>query len=205
MELYVFPVGQILLYPSFSKPFVVVEEQFIQMIEDSVRSGVPVAVGMVHEPMKTHQYHVGEKLNFVCEIVGYGLPLIVERKADGSLVVFIEGTGKAKLGKVVDRKKPYIVCEAEKIEENHEINPEIFPKFLAVHRIMIDWMNSHISDDRSRDQFIHYIRSPEQVIGCYASYLIVDTDTQQMILDSNDINEKIQLISRIISSKGLVA
>lgn len=205
MELYVFPVGQILLYPSFSKPFVVVEPQFIQMVEDSVRTGVPVAVGMVQEPMKSHQYHVGEKLSFVSEVVGYGIPLIVERRPDGTLIVFIEGQGKARLGKVVDRQKPYIVCEAEKIEENHEIRPEVFPMFLAVHKVMIEWMNSHIMDERSREQFVQYIRSPEQVIGCYASYLIVDSDIQQMILDSDDINEKIQMISRIISSKGLVA
>jgi len=205
MELYVFPVAQILLYPSFSKPFVVVEPQFVQMIEDSVRTGTPVAVGLVHEPMHTYQFHVGQKLNFVNEVVGYGLPLIVERRPDGALVVFIEGQGKARLGVVLDKRRPYIVCEAEKIEENHHILPDVFPQFLSVHRVMIGWMNAHISDDRSREQFIGYIKSPEQVIGCYASYLIVDSDIQQLLLDSNDINEKIKVISRVIYSKGLVA
>jgi uncharacterized protein len=205
MEVYLFPVGQVLLYPSFSKPFVVFEPHLVQMVEDAIKNNVPIAIGSVYEPRQNCEYKVGEKVNFVEQIVGYGQPLIVERRADGAIVVFIEGRGKAKLGEVLERSKPYIVCAAEKIEESHDIDPENFRHFLVVHKIMVHWMSSHIPDPLSRQQFLNYIKTPEQVVGCYASYLLADIDIQQMILESNDINEKVALIDRIISSRGLVA
>lgn len=205
MELFVFPVSQVLLYPSFSKPFVVEDQKYIQMFEDSLRLGIPVAVGMVFEPKKTYQFFIGQKLEFINQVAGYGLPAIIERKKNGSIVVFIEGQGKVQLGKVSHMDKPYIVCQAERIEENHEIHQEIFPLFLVLHKIMVQWLNIHISDEHSREQFLNYVMTPEKVIGCFVSYIISDIDIQQMLLDSNDINEKIELISSIIKSKGLVA
>jgi uncharacterized protein len=205
MEVYLFPVGQVLLYPSFSKPFVVFEPHLVQMMEDAIKNNMPVAIGSVLEPRPDCQYKVGEKVAFVEQIVGYGQPLIVERRSDGTIVVFIEGRGKAKLGEVIDRHKPYIVCAAEKIDETHDVNPENYQHFLVVHKVMVQWMSSHIPDENSRHQFLNYIKTPEQVVGCYASYLLADIDIQQMILESNDINEKVALLDRIISSRGLVA
>jgi ATP-dependent Lon protease len=206
MELFVFPLGHMLLYPSFSKPFHIYEPRYIQMVEDSIRTGTPIAIGNVFEIEENHEYKFGEPLNFVREIVGFGMPVIVEKSSiNGSMVIFLEGKGKARLGSVVDRKTSYIVCEAEALSENHSIGSDKLSTFAVAHKVMVHWMNDHISDPNAREQFLSYVQTPEQVIGCYASYLVADHDLQQYILESNDINEKLDIIGRLIASGELVA
>jgi Lon protease-like protein len=205
MELFVFPLGHMLLYPSFSKPFHIYEPRYVQMVEDSIRTGTPIAIGNVFEIDENHEYRFGEPLSFVSQIVGFGMPVIVEKSQNGSMIIFLEGKGKARLGTVVDKKTSYIVCEAEKIPENHDIGSDQLPTLDVACKVMVHWMNGHISDPSARDQFLNYVRSPEQVIGCYASYLVADHDLQQYILEINDINEKLDIIARLIASGELVA
>ena len=122
MELYVFPLGNVLLYPSSAKPLNVFEPRYIQMMRDAVANEVNIALGFVDEPQREYTYQAGESLSFVRSVVGFGKPLIVDTKADGSIVVFLQGQGKAKLGKVLDHGKPYIVCESEVIPENLQLS-----------------------------------------------------------------------------------
>jgi len=206
MQLFVFPLGQVLLYPSFSKPFHIFEPRYVQMVEDSIRTGIPIAIGNVIEFGQTqHEFHPGQPLKFIREIVGYGHPVIIERSVNGSIVIFLEGKGKARLGLVADSGTSYIVCEAEKVSENHDVESDHLQAFVTAHKVMINWMNKHIADPNARSQFLTYVKTPEQVVGCYASYLVADHDLQQLILESNDINEKIDLIGRLIASGELVA
>lgn len=204
MELYVFPLGQMLLYPSISKPLHIEEPKYIRMVEDSIAQGVPIAIGYVDEPDRAHNYRSGEDLSFVRSIVGYGFPSIVDRKPDGSLLVFLHGIGKAKLGPVKDLGRPYIVCEATTISENLDIRESSSKGFLYLQKVLFQWMNSHIPDPNSRMQFMGQIQSPQEVVGCYAAYLLADHDMKQLILETNDINEKIGLLNRLVLSGEIV-
>ena len=201
----IFPLGQSLLYPSFSKPFHIFEPRYIHMIEDSIERKIPIAVASVLEPGQTHEFRYGEPLQFVHSIVGYGKAQIVDRNLDGSLVVFLEGQGKARLGKVLDRGTPYLVCEAKALTENHDLDPRLEPLLVTAQKVMVHWLKYHIPDPHSRDHFLHYVRTPEQVVGCFASYLVSDSDLQQLLLESDDINEKLVMIKRMIESGELVS
>jgi ATP-dependent Lon protease len=205
MEVMVFPLGHSLLYPSFSKPFHIYEPRYIHMVEDSIASKTPIAVASVLEPSQSHEYKFGEVLGFVHAVVGYGMAQIVDRNPDGSLVVFLQGQGKARLGRVLDKKTPYLVCEASELAENHNVEREVEPMLLTAHRVMVHWLKYHIPDPRSRENFLNYVKTPEQVVGCYASYLVSDSDLQQLLLESNDINEKLVMINRMIESGELVS
>jgi len=205
MQVFVFPLGQILLYPHFSKPFHIYEPKYIQMVEDSIRLGVPIAVASVFETQPVQEFRFGEPLDFAHRVVGYGHPLIVERMENGSMVIFLEGKGKAKLGATVLTDAPYIICEAEPLTENMQISTQMQGTLMMAQKVMVQWMYQHIADANSRDQFLRYVQTPEQVIGCFASYLVRDPDLQQVILESDDINEKIGIISRLIQSGELVA
>ena len=200
MELYVFPLAQILLYPASAKPLHIYEPRYIQMVHDSIESQVPIAIGFVDEPDKEHSFRPGEPLEFVRPLVGYGRPIIVEQKSDGSIIVFLQGMGKARLGKVLDQGRPYITCEAELIPENHHVLEHNYGVFLTLQKVLVQWMNQRINDPQARSQFLSNIRTPEEVVGCYASYILADRDMQQLILESDDINEKIRLIKGLISS-----
>lgn len=203
MELFVFPLGHVVFYPSIAKPLHIFEPRYIQMIQDSQSTGTPIAIGYVDEPDRDYKLESGAPLSFVRPIVGYGTPIILEQRMDGSLGVFLQGAGKARLGKVLERKVPYIVCEAEPIQENHNIDMSQAVHFMTINKVLVSWVNTHIQDQVQREHFLKNIRSAEEVIGCFASYIVADHDMQQLILESNDINEKIDLVSGLIRSGEL--
>lgn len=200
MEVFVFPLGHVVFYPSTSKPLNIFEPRYVQMVKDSIAQGVPIALGHVDEPAQEHVFRTGEELSFVRSIAGFGFPLILEERKDGSLLIFLQGRGKAQLGAVIDRGTPYIVCEATEISENHQMQMNVAQEFMTVNKVLLNWIEKHIPEPSNRDQFLRNIRSAEEVIGCFASYLIADHDMQQLLLESNDINEKIQLVNGLISS-----
>lgn len=204
MEVFVFPLAQVLLYPSSSRPLLITEPRYIQMMKDAISTQTPVAIGFVDEPYHEYSYHEGQNLDFVRSVVGYGKPQIIEERPDGSLVIFLQGRGKARLGKVIGRNAPYIVCEADVVEENQDLQPKAFQDFLKMHRVLISWMRSHVPDPSTRDQYLTHLKTPDQVIGCYATYLIADKDMQQLILETNDINEKVNIVLGLIASGELV-
>jgi ATP-dependent Lon protease len=204
MEVYVFPLSQVLLYPSVSKPLHIFEPRYIQMVQDSLAQAIPIAIGFVDEPLKTFNYRPGEPLHFVRDVVGFGFPTIVEKKPDGSLLIFLHGVGKARLGRVVAKPSSYIVCEAEIIPEKLEMNPQSAQSFLKLQKVFVQWLQLHVPDPQVRAQFLSQIQTPQEVIGCYASYLLADQDMKQLLLEIDDINEKVSLIVGLISSGELV-
>lgn len=174
------------------------------MVRDSIRTGTPIALAYVDEPDQQYVYNPGTELNFVRQVAGYGFPLILEEREDGSMVIFLQGQGKVKLGAVKHNSKPYICCEAEAISENHMIKNELAARFMTLNKVLNRWIHDHVPDPDSQKQFLKNIQSPEEVIGCFASYLVADHDMQQLILESNDINEKINLVNGLISSGEIV-
>ncbi len=202
--MFVFPLSQVLLYPASAKPLHVFEPRYVQMVHDSIRDNVPMAIGFVDDPTGGHYYHAGQELNFIRPIVGFGKPLIVDVKPDGSLIVFLQGRGKARLGKVILSNSPYIVCEAEEIQENHELSASGFHRFALLQKVLMKWMETNIPDSQVRHQFLSQIKTPNEVIGCFASYMLADHDLQQLILEVNDINEKVKMLNSMVASGELL-
>lgn len=204
MKVYVFPLGNVVFYPSTSKPLNIIEPRYIQMVRDSIRNNTPIALGYVDDPEHEYPYNAGERLGFVREVAGFGQPMILEERADGTLLIFLQGRGKVRLGPVVASDAPYIVCEAEPIPENHIMENAIANEFMMINKVLKKWIENHIPEPKNRDQFMNSIRSAEEVIGCFASYLVADHDMQQLLLETNDINEKIHLVSGLIASGEIV-
>lgn len=145
--------------------------------------------------VRKHQF-----LNFVRPVVGYGHPEIFERRPDGTLLISIYGEGKARLGQVIDDRKPYIVIDAEVVAESYDLDPTQALQYLNLQRRLVRWMGDNIEDDATREHFIAALAGPRQVVGAINAFLINDPDMQQMILEANDVNEKINLLSGILNT-----
>ncbi len=204
MEVFVFPLGEVVFYPSTSKPLNIFEPKYLQMVKDAVSSRTPIALAFVDDPTKRHEYNVGRPLEFARSVAGIGHPLILETRPDGTMMIFLQGAGKVRLKEVVDRHTPYIVCEADLLNENHLLVSDRAQSFFTIKKVMTHWIYQHIPDVNNREQFLKTVQSPEEVVGCFASYLVKDHDLQQLILEHDDINEKVGLIEAMIGSGELL-
>lgn len=204
MQVLLFPMVNSVLYPSTSKPLNIFEPRYVQMMKDAAAQKLPVAIGFIEDPEAQPEVVGGERINFVRSIAGYGEVIIFEEREDKSLLVFVQGKGKVRLGKLMHTQQPYFTVEAEIIEEQHAVTEQHLDRLKTLHKVLVQWIESHLPDARQQQQIINTLQLPEEIVGCFASYLIADYDFQQMILEEDNINNKIDLISRLVESGELI-
>lgn len=204
MEVFVFPLGHVVFYPSVSKPLNVFEPRYIQMVNDAISMNKSIAIGYVDNPEKQYQFHAGKNLDFVRSVAGVGIPLILEKRSDGSMLVFLQGHAKVQLGKVIDSATPYIVCDAELIVEDQELTDSAAVDLNMIRKIFLNWVENFVQEPRTRDQFKTLLQSPQEIIGCAVSYMISDPDLQQWVLEENNLSKKISLVKAfILTGEGM--
>lgn len=204
MKVFVLPVSNILLYPSAWRPLSLSEPRHIRMIEDAIATNTPVVLAPIEDHVMAHNITFGESLSFVRQVVGYGRPQILEQRMDGSWLISLQGLGKVKLGAAVSSDKPYIVCEAEILNENLILEEQKVQDFITVQKVLLQWMNMNIPDVQVREQLYGHLKTADEVVGCYAHYVLSDNDCQQILLEENDINNKVEMLTRLISSGELL-
>ncbi|KHD89633.1 MAG: ATP-dependent protease La [Bdellovibrio sp. ArHS] len=203
MEVFLFPLVNVTLFPRTTKPLNIFEPRYLSMIKEAVATQTPIALGFIEDPAKVASVRPGETVPFVRDIAGYGYAQIVEERLNGTLLIFLQGQGKLRLGKVLDRGTPYIICEGHIIPEKTILEPRYQAELNALHRILTRWIQTHVPDPQQRDIFMRNLVSPEEIIGSFASYLVRDYDLQQMVLEYDDINEKVRFLHRLVESNEL--
>lgn len=203
MEVFLFPLVNVTLFPRTTKPLNVFEPRYLAMVKEAIQSQTPIAIGYIEDPAKVAPVRPGEVVPFVREIAGYGYPQIVEERVNGTLLIFLQGQGKLRLGKVVERGTPYIVCQGEILPENTIVKDVSGRALASLNKILHRWVQTHIPDPAQREMFVRNLSQPEEVVGSFASYLVRDYDLQQMVLEFSDINEKIEFLHRLVESNEL--
>lgn len=199
MDVFMFPMVNVTLFPRTTKPLPIFEPRYIEMFRRSLSSQTPIAVGFNDNPNAAQNLEIGEKVPFVREIAGFGHAQIVEERGNGTILAFLHGQGKVRLGPVKE-VQPHIICEAEIITENHEIREDAQPAIQGLNNILARWIQNHIPDAAQKEVFMKNLTGPQEIIGAFASYLVKDYDFQQMILELSDINDKIAYLHRLAES-----
>lgn len=200
MDVLLFPLINVTLFPRTTKPLNIFEPKYLEMIRDSVRSQRPVALGFIEDASRVRDLLPGDDVDFVRAIAGYGNAQIIEERANGTILTFIHGQGKCRLGKVKKSETLYLVCEAEPVLEKKSVDDSLQPQIQSLNKILARWITAHIPDATQRDLFLQNLSGPEEIIGAFSAYLIRDYDLQQMVLEFDSINEKIQFLHRLAES-----
>lgn len=205
MNVFVFPLLNVSLFPRMTKPLNIFEGRYVRMIKDSVAENIPISLGFVDDPasLKDPQIEKGQTLNFVRPIMGFGYGQIIEERSNGSILFFLTGAGKLRLGKTLDWGRPYFVCESEPIQENLNLNPKLQTEVKILNKILARWIHTHISDPQQQDHFLRNLIGPVEIVSAFATYMVKDFDFQQEILEEDDINEKIRLLFGLAQSSEL--
>jgi len=80
------------------------------------------------------------------------------------------------------------------------VDPKLQPMIHTLNKILARWIQNHIPDQAQREIFVRNMIGPEEIVGAFASYLIRDYDLQQMVLEYDDINQKIEFLYRLTES-----
>jgi ATP-dependent Lon protease len=204
MQVYLFPLSNTVFFPNTSKPLHIFEPRYLKMIDDSLAGDVPIALGYVDQAQAEYKIEVGMPIGFVRQIVGYGKPRIVEKRSDGTQLIFLEAVGKAKLGNLLNITSPYLVVEAMAIEEDLSFSGENTKSLGLLRLLLHNWVKRNIPEVEVRDQFMSQMKTPHDIISCCATFLIIDPDLQQAILEENSLQAKLHLLDGLVASGEVI-
>ncbi len=174
------------------------------MVRDSITQNIPIALGFIDNIENVKPHLAGEKLSYVREIAGYGYARIVQERLNGTLLVFIQAEGKVKLGNLKSSQTSYLILEAEKKPENHELHEKSLQWVGLLNQILARWIHNHIPDQEQKQMFLSGLVGPQEIVGAFATYLIKDYDIQQMVLEMDDLNDKIKVLYRLVESNEVI-
>lgn len=205
MDVFLFPLVNVTLFPRTTKPLNIFEPRYLEMVRESSKNGTPIALGFIEDPASVSPAQPGQKPSFVREIAGYGQVQIIEERPNGTLLVFLQGVGKCRLGEVKKSEAPYIVCEAQPLPEDLQVDVGVMPQVHHLNKILARWITQHIPDESQRDVFMRNLTGPEEIVGAFSAYLVRDYDLQQMVLEIDSLNEKIRFLHRLAESSEITA
>ncbi len=189
ITLYVFPLPEVVFFPTSSLPLNIFEPRYLQMVEDSERTKNQIAVAFT-DPLDEFNL---EDLNLV---VGYGEPNVAVRREDGSRVILLQGRGKARLRRVL-QKEPYLICLADVVEEVADVTPSNRFALNRYKGMVFKWLESNIQDEKQRSVIVGNLRSTQALLECFAMSLIRDADIRQTFLELNSSDERVLFLNGI--------
>ncbi len=192
-KFFIFPLTNINLFPNTTKPLNVFEPRYVEMVNQSIQLGIPIAICFV--PEGSHE---------IRPVAGFAVPQVVERRPDGTMLVFMAGSGKAHLNlSTIKTEDSVSSMEGTVVREDKVIDDNLRAKYVALSEVLVRWVTSHISDPIQRDTFIKSLNGPEEVIGAFSAYLIYDYDLQYEMMEIISVNEQIKFLYRLLESGKL--
>ena len=192
-EFYLFPLTNVNLFPSTTKPLQIFEERYIQMIQDSISKKIAIAICFVPEGSQE-----------IRPIAGYGFPQIIETKPDGTLIIFISCVGKALLDlQNLKSVEPYLVAEGKHITELHDVDAQHTDQLLKLSQVLVRWIKKHVQNQAQQDIFLKSLIGSKEIVSAFAAYLVTDYDLQYELIQMHSINKQIEFIYRLLKSGEL--
>ncbi len=203
MNCFVFPLPNAVFFPNTTKPLNIFEPRYIQMVKDSLATQTPIALAFA-DSMIEDQIEPGQPLYFCKPVAGIGYPHVIEERPDGSMVILLDGQGKVVLEDVQASEKPYIVCKARPVDEKSDIAEASEPALKNLTKILFQWIEKNVGNKEQRSKFTESIKKPEEIVGFFGSFLVADSDIQQLLLEIDDINEKLKVMNTLIQSGQVI-
>jgi len=186
----VLPIQNLVFFPKTAVPLNIENPTVIKMIKDCVEFDCPIGLSL----MEGFGLFVSDVPRETC---GIGMPIILE-ESPTQLKVIINGTGKVKLGQIV-QNFPYPVYEAELIEEPQELLSMDDPKVEKLRSIFASWLENSILNESERVQLLNGLTTIDHIVDYISMFIIQDVEIRQLILEVNTLSERIHMLTLLIN------
>lgn len=192
-KFYIFPLTNINLFPFTTKPLHIFEPRYIEMVNQSIQNGIPIALCFVPEGTSE-----------IRPVAGYAIPQVIEQRVDQTMLVFMAGQGKVKLDlNTIQTQDMVSSMSGVVLKQDFVLNEKLKAKYVTLTEVLVRWITSHIQDSIQRDTFINNLIGPQEVVGAFAAYLIYDYDLQYEVMEITNLADQIDFLYRLTESGKL--
>ncbi len=188
----VIPLLNAVLFPDTSLPLLISNKEMIAEILRAEREEDYIAVALTLPNMETQDL-------VSCNTVTLARPKTLEMREDGSLYVLMQGEKKGEL--ILSLQiKPCIFCSIRILEYASPVQ-EIWrhqKEVVEIGRALKNWLEEKVFDASHRQAIWQEMVSPQHILHFGALFMIEDIRVKQMILESLNYFEEINLILSVI-------
>jgi ATP-dependent Lon protease len=171
-------------YPETIIPLVLSDDASKKLVLYCYNNDIKVALHSTHD--KTS------------DVATIGKVLMVDsKKSDGTYLAVIQGTERVRLVDIVQHL-PYPIYTCYGHPENKSPQHLKEGALEKLYLIFENWIGKHIVDKKERDFFLNDISSPQKLINNVALFMIKDVELKIILLESNSLAEKINLLDALL-------
>lgn len=184
-------------FPSTTIPLNIFEPRYIQMVNDSMATQDPITMVMADIEINETTHQVRYPLKQAEIVAGCGNPSLLSRRDDETMMILLKGHKKLRLGRVL-QTLPYIICEYSEVHEDNSMSEPSRFIYNRIEKTLLSWIQTNISGTAERSSLQTQLDQPNAVVEWFSLFLISDSLIRQTILETDDLNLRIQLISRLV-------
>jgi Lon protease-like protein len=190
-KVFLFPLANSILLKKVAQPLHIFEPRYKEMISDSLRKKIPVAI----VPLHSHGHYQGE----ICVA---GFPNILNTYQDGRMDIYITGSIKCCLTTSICEEpyRSYFFHSLEEdvsLDDSHESDLESF-------RLLLEkWALNFLQDPLQLEMFKKTLNDPELLINYCALFLAEDLRVKRSLMKSNSLKEKISIMLNALGPKEI--
>ncbi len=201
MEVALFPLSNMIHLPGTNRPLNIFEPRYVEMVETSLETGRPIALcqGLSSNIQTKHGLlpieH--EHYPFVDRLCGAGIPILLKRESDGTLLIILTGEYSLILEEVVPSETKYLLARASIREENRKLSPHYQFMYQRMRSIFLQKLDRLVAHPKERERVRSELHSPTRLIAYYCELMIPRKAVKERILELSDVNEKIEYLAEL--------
>jgi ATP-dependent Lon protease len=188
------PVKDAVLFPNMVIPILVKTESFIPMIEEVMEKDKMVVVAMLSDEEKAEL----EAGNF--RRVGTAASLMKLTKGDEGTVVVVQGLSRAVITEVVSRE-PHHIVRVQKLAELEKTGKRVDAlksNIISVFKELVP-LSPYLPEEILN--VVRHISDPGTLTDIIASYLNIEGQKRQTILETLDVEERMEKLTVILNDE----
>lgn len=201
MEVALFPLSRMVHLPGTNRPLNIFEPRYVEMVEDSLVNGRPIALCQgstfaLSDPAISMPIH-HEHFVSVKRLCGIGLPILLKRNHDGTLLILLTGEGVVELEESLSSGTAYLMARAKPIAENRSLDSHYHFMYLRMRELLMDKLAQLVVDEHECQRIRSELHSPTRLVAYFCELMIPRFEVKEQLLKMTDINEKIALLARL--------
>jgi len=182
VEANLFPLEGVVFFPTATLPLNIFEPRYLLMTEDCLAQNRALAISEFEDEGS---------------IVGLGQTSVFERRPDGTMVILVKGSHRARI-LAITQTGPFIRCTLELLEESDLIAESNLFFLQRLKKSLHEWANQTLPDAGSREAFMNACEDPKRLIETFAHYKLADADIRQQLLETTSLDARVELLRRVI-------
>lgn len=198
----ILPIPDVVFFPHTSLPLYVEDKIYVRMILEAVEAGQEVVISLAR-PTRPIFGNVNKQIRQYrpATICSAGQPVILDNFNDKALKVIVKGTQRVRL---LGAKQllPYPVFETINYPDAHVISGTNLDNIIhTVSSKLENWVEQNVRDSQERESFFKNLLSVNHMIDYSAMLMIRDTDIRQLILECDNLLERVFLVAKLLENK----